>query len=70
MDNILYEIRTKSYRPGDIIHDEKNEMRFMAVIFVGAIEFTKNKKVYRKERNDILMSQAFYKSHHQTIVAK
>ena len=42
----------------------------MAVIFVGAVEFTKNKKVYRKERNEILMSQAFYKTYHQTIVAK
>jgi hypothetical protein len=70
MDSILTEIRTKSYQTGDIIHDESTNMKFMAVIFVGSVEFTKNKKVYRKERNEILMSQAFYKTSHPTIIAK
>lgn len=70
MDNVLAEIKTKTYHAGDVIHDENTEIKFMAVVFVGSVEFTKNKKVYKKERNEIVMSQAFYKSYHPTVVAK
>jgi hypothetical protein len=48
MDNILTEIRTKRYQPGDIVHDENQEISFMAVVFVGCVEFTKGRKVLKK----------------------
>ena len=45
-------------------------MEFMAVIFVGSVSYEHKNKRVTKIKNDVIMTQAFYDTHHPTIVAK
>ena len=58
---LLNSVRTQYFQPNAIVHHEDSEMEFMAVIFVGSVNYTtsRNKKI-TKIKNDVIMTQAFY----------
>lgn len=42
----------------------------MAVVFVGAVQFKSNKKVITREKNCVILSDAFYGHKHESIYCK
>ena len=51
MDVILTEIKTRKYRVDEVVHNEKEGMKFMAVVFVGAVEYVEQRRVVSRARN-------------------
>lgn len=39
MELILNNIKTKYYHTHDVIHEEEEEIQFMAVVFIGSVQF-------------------------------
>lgn len=42
----------------------------MAIIFLGEIEYEAEGKLVKKQKNELIMNECFYKPYHPTITAK
>ena len=68
-DIILSQLKTLYFKPGECVHNE-GAPEFMAVIFVGAVQWKSDKKVIVKEKNEVILSDAFQGRFHESIYCK
>lgn len=66
---ILHQMGVRYYKKGDVVHDEKKEVEFMGIVFLGELEYSVEGKKIKKGKNDIILNCCFYQKEFPTIIA-
>lgn len=61
-------MQVKQFKKGECVHED-GVPSFMAVVYVGSVEYTGPKGVVTCEKNDVLMKQAFRSKNHPRVTS-